>query len=386
MANRTTEEYVIELIDRNPDVELLEDYLDSQTMTLHRCRLCNHTWRVRPNSLLRGGGCPVCAYPPKVIGPAPEYKNSIWASKYKKLAIYYGFSEALMKSIMPMSNRKLELPCPNCGQIKKVSPAEIFSQSFFCNKCSDGISYPEKFIGSWLTQLEIKYETHCTFDWSGRKQYDFYLPNYSCIIEAHGKQHYEDSRLCGPAKAQQENDIYKEMLARSNGIQYYFQVDCRESEPTWIHKSLSSSGILTMLGIADSSVDLERCAIDALSSKVKYVADLWSMGYSVKDITEKLHADRLSVRRWLKKAATANICDYNSDESWVRGHSDAWRSSNRKVAERASKPIICVETGIRYKSQCEAGRQLKIAAGNVGRSVRSDGRYAVSGLHFIEDN
>ena len=41
-------------------IQVLEGYVDTKTKILHR-HSCGHEWRVRPNHILRGRGCPKCA-------------------------------------------------------------------------------------------------------------------------------------------------------------------------------------------------------------------------------------------------------------------------------------------------------------------------------------
>ena len=381
---KTHEEYVLELAEKNPTIEVMGTYINNATLITHRCKICNYIWQARPCNTLRERACPVCAFPAKVIGPAPEYRNSIWASKYRKLAEYYGFSEDLMKSTRPMSSKKITIVCPDCGCNKAISPAELLTQGLFCNHCNDGISYPEKFIAAVLTQLDITFEARYSFDWSSRKQYDFYLPEYSCIIEAHGAQHYEDSRLSGPAERQKENDSYKEHLARTNGILYYFQVDCRESEPEWISQNLYKSGFFDLLNISDSKFDWEKCAIEALHSKIKQAAKYWNTGHRIDQISALLGVNRITIRRWLKKATQAGLCNYNTQVSWDRGHDEDWKASHHKAMTLRRKQVMCIETGICYESYAKAGQQLDLCAANIGRSARNGGKYAVGGLHFVE--
>lgn len=381
---RTIEEYLVLLEKKNPNIELVGNYSSSQVPTLHRCKLCNYMWNTRPNNLLLGHSCPVCATPPRVAGPAPEYKNSIWASKYKNIALYYGLSEELMKTTLPMSTKKIDICCPNCGQARRITTSLLFTDGLSCKKCSDGISYPEKFIAAILDQLNILYEAHQTFSWSNKKEYDFFLPQYNCIIEAHGLQHFEDVWVVKSADEQKQNDVLKETLAKDHGILYYFQIDCRNSNADWIRTSLIDSGVLLVLGITEDSINWEQCSIDALNSKVKTAALLWNTGYSVKKIAEDIRANRRSVKSWLYKAALAGLCDYSTQVSCHRGRDEEWRNKIKHSAAWQSRMIVCVETGTAYSSMHEASRQLSIRSGNISRSVNSEGRLTAEGLHFIK--
>lgn len=57
----TREEYIERLKLINPNIVPIEDYIDSRTPILHRCLIDEHIWPIRPYSALRGCGCPKCA-------------------------------------------------------------------------------------------------------------------------------------------------------------------------------------------------------------------------------------------------------------------------------------------------------------------------------------
>lgn len=57
---KTHEQYIKELYEINPNIEVLEEYNGSQTKILHRCIIHDYKWLVTPNNLLKGRGCPLC--------------------------------------------------------------------------------------------------------------------------------------------------------------------------------------------------------------------------------------------------------------------------------------------------------------------------------------
>ena len=57
---KTKEEYVEQLKMKNPDIELVGDYIDDHTKTLHRCNRHNILWDISPNKTLQGRGCKEC--------------------------------------------------------------------------------------------------------------------------------------------------------------------------------------------------------------------------------------------------------------------------------------------------------------------------------------
>lgn len=57
---KTREEYVDELSIKNPNLELIGDYIDAKTKTPHRCKKHNIIWDTSPNRALHGSGCKYC--------------------------------------------------------------------------------------------------------------------------------------------------------------------------------------------------------------------------------------------------------------------------------------------------------------------------------------
>ena len=58
---KTQQEYIGAVFDVNSDIEVLGEYINSQTCILHKCKKCNTIWNAIPNNILRGHGCPVCS-------------------------------------------------------------------------------------------------------------------------------------------------------------------------------------------------------------------------------------------------------------------------------------------------------------------------------------
>lgn len=54
----STEEYNLKIIEYN--LTTSEPYINDRTEILHTCLNCRTTWKVRPNNILNGHGCPTC--------------------------------------------------------------------------------------------------------------------------------------------------------------------------------------------------------------------------------------------------------------------------------------------------------------------------------------
>ena len=58
---RTTNEYIQELKEKNISIMPLEEYQFAATKILHKCLKCGNEWKTAPSNVLYGYGCPVCA-------------------------------------------------------------------------------------------------------------------------------------------------------------------------------------------------------------------------------------------------------------------------------------------------------------------------------------
>jgi len=176
-------------------------------------------------------------------------KNKKKDSKKKKNCLAYTHPEIaklvlnkeLSYQLTHGSGKKVDFVC-GCGKIIKDKTVHtVVRRGLSCPECSDGISYPEKFMFNLLDQLDIDFESQKIFNWSENKRYDFYIPKYDCIIETHGLQHYKHTGFDRTLEEEQRNDDLKEKLAKENGIENYIVIDCRKSEMEWIKNKVLDS-------------------------------------------------------------------------------------------------------------------------------------------------
>ena len=57
---KTHEQYIEDLKNKAPHIIPLENYIDARTKILHKCLKHNIEWKVRPNNIFNGNGCPEC--------------------------------------------------------------------------------------------------------------------------------------------------------------------------------------------------------------------------------------------------------------------------------------------------------------------------------------
>lgn len=57
---KTHAQYVQDLSIKNPNIKVIDEYIDCHTPILHHCEVHDVDWRIAPNNALQGGGCSMC--------------------------------------------------------------------------------------------------------------------------------------------------------------------------------------------------------------------------------------------------------------------------------------------------------------------------------------
>lgn len=58
---KTQEQYTQELLNANPNIEVIGKYIGARSPLQVQCKICNHVWSPIAGSLLSGNGCPHCS-------------------------------------------------------------------------------------------------------------------------------------------------------------------------------------------------------------------------------------------------------------------------------------------------------------------------------------
>lgn len=325
---KSHEAYVLELSKKRNNVVVLGTYINSKTKILHKCQICDHEWKASPEKILKQSLCPVCAH--KVVGDAPNYKNSIWADIHLRDALSKYIDEETMKKYMPSSGKRIKIECLDCGAVKEVSVNNLCRQNFKC-VCSDGVSFPNKFVFAVISQIDKSITTEFVPKWAEKKRYDLYIERLNTIIENHGSQHYEEVLLWQRGlKEEQENDRLKEVFARQNGIINYITLDCRYSTQEWIKNSIMTSKLPQLLEFNENDIDWDYAFAYANKNLVKEVTNLYQTGMSAKEFAEMLHMKYTTVNKYLNIAHKLGWCNYDKHLIRCRGQQKR-RSTERTI-------------------------------------------------------
>jgi len=344
--HKTHEEFLEDIKNINLNIKILGQYITAKDTIKVKCLKCNGEWEPIASSLLQGSGCPYCANQKILIG-----LNDMWTTNYNLAKLLFNIEDGYKYT--QKSKKRLDWKCPNCGVIiKNKTISDICNNGLSCPKCSDGKSYPEKFMFSILEQLGVDFISQLNksyFNWCGSYKYDFYLPNINCIIEIHGIQHYEQTsrKYARNLQDEQENDKIKENLAKENGIINYIVLDCRYSTLEWIKNGILNSKLGEIFNLL--LIDWIKCEEYAMSSLVLKVCNIWNSGIkNTKDISNITKISQGVVIIYLKQGDKLNLCNYNPKKSYKYKYLNGYKSNIRKQ-------VICIETSKIYDSIVEAG-------------------------------
>lgn len=372
----TSNENSFKIIDRmyTKKNNLVQKYYDCECMS---CHYVNN----KPEGYVYRACCDACSPWSKVVieGVNDIPTTDPWMIDY----FQGGYEEAKQYSVH--SNEEIYPVCPTCKTVSKnkISISRLNSEhKISCKRCGDGISYPNKFVYSFLMQCGINFKAEEKFNWSDGKIYDFYFNN--TIIEAHGLQHYAENTLTyRTLKEEQLNDELKYKLALENGIQNYIVLDCRESNASYIKNSILKSDLMKILDISENSIDWNKCNEDACSTRIKIICEYYNSDKSISttDVVKKFKIGRPTAIKYLKIGTELGWCKYDQSEEH--------RKASFIEANKRSKRIICLENGYAFSSAYELKRRSqelfgkKLNTGQLKNHIAGDTRYSnIGGYHF----
>lgn len=273
---KTHYEYVAELSLINPDIDVLEKYINSNTPILHRCKKHNIQWKVVPHSILQGCGCVECGrekLSKKLHKSHEQYIEELGKINPNITAIekYIDANTKILHKCLIDGYEWYAIPakilygagCPKCtGTIKRTHEEYVYEVSEInpdievigkyantttpilhkclidghewnvapysilhgtgCPRCYE--SSGERKIRQWLEKHNIKYIYQKVFkDCRDIKPlpFDFYLPNNFICIEYDGGQHTKPIEHFGGVKAFErtiKHDKMKDEYCKNNGI------------------------------------------------------------------------------------------------------------------------------------------------------------------------
>lgn len=353
MRLKTQEEFKQEVFDLIGDeYYVIGNYISNKNPITMRHKKCGYEFDVTPNNFLsKNSRCPYCTNHKVMRG-----FNDIYTTN-RELAMML-LNENDRYSYTKRSNIKLDWVCPQCNNIvRNKTPDKVGTYGLMCPFCSDGISYPNKFVHSMFSQIMNQIDNYIAEyspNWAQKKRYDNYFrkDNAQYIFEVdgglgHGKTAYYGNEA--EILHSLEVDKYKEKLASEHGIRV-IRIDADESNMDYMINSILKSELACILDL--SMVDWNQCNIDAMKSKKMEVINCFNQGIkNINDICDKISNVKYDAAyHYLLDGAKHGLCDYNPND---------YIKYRRKPKDVGVK-VICLNTGKVYASIIEASNDYHI--------------------------
>lgn len=202
LRTKTTDQFKRELYDAyGNDYELLSEYINSDTPVKVKHMVCGNIYYSRPADLIRGHGCPKCAYKVRAKKIGDAHRDSLSKVKKSIRDILGDQYVVLTKDSEYKGNRQHILikhlvcghtyqarysdiqyhhtRCPYCSHLGGPSKGEIDTKLVLVNNFGLGENTDFKY-GYVIPDLKHKNNLH----------FDFWLPKYRLAIEYDGRQHF----------------------------------------------------------------------------------------------------------------------------------------------------------------------------------------------------
>lgn len=295
---------------------LLSTYINSHTKVLVDFK-CGHTPNyITPNSYNNGVRCPVCSNQKTEIGV-----NNILQKRPDIIKYLKNKDDAL--KYQPYSKKRIMFLCDKCGYEKEYEINTVSSFGFSCPNCSDGISYPNKFISNLLCELDIEFDAEVQFDWCKFKKYnsntymvgryDIVIDSKKVIIEMDGSLGHGNNSF---SKSKDESvyiDNIKDKLAKSNGY-ILIRIPCKykniKDRFKVVKESILSSDLSQYIDL--SKVDWNNINNLSEISYITKAIELFNSGDNLgaKDIGKILHISTTCASNYLKIGNDMKLCDF----------------------------------------------------------------------------
>lgn len=237
------------------------------------------------------------------------------------------------------SDRYIDCVCPICKYEKKVRAHNLYNNGFSCPYCKDYMSYPERFIYSYLKTKDIEFEHQYKLH-NKNRFIDFYLPKLNIAIETHGEQHYTNnisSNWVDSYKNTKQSDEEKRQYCEENNIKLV-ELDCSKSYFKYIEDSIKES-ILPSIDEKEKESILELI-IEGKDMNILKILEDYKKGINAFQISKKYNVDPGYVITLAKR--------YNIYDKYYKDG-------------RGTLKFYCFETNKEYKSMAEVKRSLNIA-------------------------
>lgn len=277
------------------------------------------------------------------------------------------------------TTKKIKLKCPCCGYIFYCDRLRVIANKLWnCPQCGNRGSFNERCLKSILSYYNIDFVPEKVFTWATQYRYDFYIPNYNCIVELHGLQHYQEisNQYFGISiREQQIIDNNKQQLAIEHNYNYII-IDCKKSTYNYFLTSLKNSNLckLCNLDYEDVVLHFNDILYHCNSIDIDNCASLYQQGYSAKQIVTMLHISLPIVSKYLKIAHILGDVQYDKTSIEYKRKTQA----SKAIHQIHTKDIICLETLKHYDTYTDVSNDLLCSRISVSKCCNHKQHFIVS--------
>lgn len=215
------------------------------------------------------------------------------------------------------SNKYADFKCPDCGNLKHSKIQNVYNAGrYYCPICSDSISYPNKFLRSIMSQLNVNCKYEYKAEWTCNRKYDCYfeMNNNKYLIEMDGIQHFENRFR--DLDYEVKNDRLKDELAENNGYNL-IRIDCRKSEIEYIRNNIENSLLSKLFDL--SVIDWNKCNKFSFNSNKVEVCEYFmkNPNQSIDDIADRFSLSHNCVLNYLKSGTKVGLCNYSAEKAKI---------------------------------------------------------------------
>lgn len=250
--------------------------------------------------------------------------NDLWTVKPRVAEMLVNPEEGFIYKAK--SNKHALFKCPKCHKIvgQKIISSVSLLDHVSCPYCSDGVSYPNKFMANILDCLNINYKIEHNFDWcnfpsyynqkkiiSGK--YDFVIEDMKLIIEMDGGLGHGNKIHSKSNKTLEETVYYdkqKDILAINHGYTIV-RIDCNYTNSNLRFTYCKDNVIKSISNYFNlSSIDWNEIDKKCQNSNVIKCIDLYKNGYSPIEISKILKCDYTTIIKYLHKGEELHMCKF----------------------------------------------------------------------------
>lgn len=340
-------------LNKSNEFSITGEYINCKTFVkiTHKC---GYETKIMPYSKKRDVYCPKCH--PK------EYKNCI--PYINDLSVTHPEVYELLEDkelghkYKAFSMKYAWFICPNCGERIYSKISDVSKYGLSCRRCSMGFSYPERFMGNILNQLNIKYIPQFSPKWADNKRYDFMfkINNKKYIIEMDGGFHSSDNVFNGQTKEETlEIDMLKNKMAKEHNY-IMIRIDCNyerfENRYQYILNNILDSKLSKIFDL--SIIDFELCNKNSYVSNVKTLVELWNNGiYGYENIKKYVNISRYTIRDYLKFASNCGLINMSVQEIETLNR----KASAKNLSKKFGIKVKCNETNEIFDSFAQANKK-----------------------------